>query len=185
MKKTKILVALLFMILTACTGETENSNIEKLPETLGQAMEMENVGFSYNDEYFQIETEDMVFMSNIDESIYKELESVDFFSPERDEKFANILAKVKIEKYIKKEDLKLTDEQMKSYEGKKAQVLLDEGFTYAGSYIDSKESKFFLEKDYHTYTITIEEAIEPVDDFTEENYLSWVTIREMEYGINY
>ena len=183
-----LLVLLLVASLSACTQK--NPVPEEKPEvvratTMGQALVGENIMFEYDENLFRIVTEDMLYEAPLTKEVYDKLKAVDFFAEDRDEKFITILNDVKVEKAIAKEDLWLTEDQMKAYIGQKGQKLLDDGFEYSGSVLGEKEAMFMMEKDYCQYTITMEESFQPTEDFTEDSYIPQATIKKIEKGYNY
>lgn len=192
-KLLTILFALLLLVSMAACGnggkESEKPDSGLAIKTMGEAFRLANdygtawgigedevvVAF-YGDDYITR------YSAHFGEEIYNKLEEIDFFDEKRDEKYADILDAVPVEKV---EDLtdKIPDEtKCNSFVGKTGQELLDMGAYLSGYDLnDADNPKFFVDLGLFEYVMTFDGHVDYTDDLDEEETIKPLTVKAVEY----
>ncbi|MBR7082782.1 MAG: hypothetical protein IKI51_02075, partial [Clostridia bacterium] len=121
--------------------------------------------------------------ANLTTDIYNKMEEIDFFDDKRDEKLQAILKDVEVsvsedmEKYIP------TDADLKAFEGKTGQQLLDDGF-YETGYVLWDEQYFYMSHGMIEYKIFFNEKVTVVDgeDLDVEETIKNMTVKKAEFN---
>ena len=85
----------------------------------------------------------------------KEMDSLDVFRDDYDEKRSGLLAGVKITEAFDFTDRILSADQCAAYAGKQVQALKDDGFTISGWFFSNEGASVFADKDNLQYTAEV------------------------------
>ena len=122
-------------------------------------------------------------VAEINQQIYDDLDKIDFYDDKKDEKYLAILKDCKI---VKVENLTAqlpTAEDMKAYEGKTGQDLLDEEFYDEG--YDLNGQVFFMRKGIADLYVYFNETVENPDDLSTEELIKDLTVKKIEvHGVS-
>lgn len=194
----KKIIALLFCVIIAASlvscvtvvDPTDKDPIDPSSiKTLGDyfALDKESDSWGYGEDnfiaVFKYGEKMYRVAANLTTDIYNKMEEIDFFDDKRDEKLQAILKDVEVsisedmEKYIP------TDTDLKAFEGKTGQQLLDDGF-YETGYALWDEQYFYMSHGMIEYKIFFNEKITVVDgeDLDVEETIKNMTVKKAEFN---
>lgn len=188
MKKlfTILLTMLLMLSLFGCTKKDEP--IDGGPgigidtsDTIG-AVFKNNISYQITDEYVKVVTNDYVYEATLNSDISDKLDAIDFFDEKKDEKYAEILLALPIEKTTLRSEYKLSAEKIASLIGKKGKELVDMGYESVGYNLSEENAVFFMECNGYTYSVVVDEHYTESDSFFAEEVFPDSTIKEIREG---
>lgn len=189
MKKlfTFLFSILLILSLFACSNKqeepidgghnigTDNSN------TIG-AIFKDNIAYEISDEHIKVVTNDYVYEATMNSDINDRLNAIDFFDEKKDEKYAEILLDLSIEKKTPRSEYELTDEKIADLIGKKGKELVDMGYESVGYNLSEENAVFFMGCNGYTYSVVVDEHYTESDSFFAEEVFPDSTIKEIREG---
>ena len=184
MKKFLITVCtiVLTMSLVACSKKEDtissSATIASDTDSIGGVFK-DCVGYELTDEYIKVITDEYVYESTMTETVHDELDAVDFFDEKRDEKYADILTALPIEKKTLRSEYALTPEKIANLIGKKGQELIDMGYESVGYNLSEENAIFFMECNGYTYNVVTEEHYEDNESFFSEEAFADSTIKDI------
>ena len=172
MKKiiTILCCILLMYSLTGCGKKEENTSAGADTSaaadnnSIGDIFK-DNISYEFTDDYIKVVTEEYVYESTITSEVHEKLDAVDFFDEKKDEKYAEILTALPVEKKTPRSDYKLTPEKMSELIGKKGQELIDMGFENFGYNLSEENAVFFMGCNGYNYNVVTEEHYDESDSF--------------------
>ena len=186
MKKiiTILCCVLLVSSLAGCGNKKENTStgtdttttVES--NTIGDIFK-DNISYEFTDDYIKVVTEEYVYESTITSEVHEKLDAVDFFDEKKDEKYAEILTALPVEKKTSRSDYKLTPEKMSDLIGKKGQELIDMGFENFGYNLSEENAVFFMGCNGYNYNVVTEEHYVESDSFFADEAFADSTIKEI------
>ena len=185
------LCVVVLLVLASCGSkptETVELDCGKL-ETLGDVFKLEKDGemstynekqyvnvFKYGGVYYRV-------YADLTEKLYNDIEAIDFFDENREQKTNDILGGVKIKlaenmtKYIP------TEAELQKYVGKTGQELLDMGF-WASGYSLWDDQVFFMGYEMCEFDVHFNEKIDVSDDMEDFDYeeaIKNLTVKTIEF----
>lgn len=193
----KLLVVLFALLLTAsmsaCNdgGKKSEKNDTIKIKTIGDAFRFaseneEGVAWEYDQDEVVVAyyDEDTIlrYSGHFSEAIYNKLEEINFFDEERNEKYAEILDAVLVEKTEDLSDKIPTQKKCDSFIGKTGQDLLDIGAFLGGYDLNDEDNpKFFINIGLFQYEMTFNGHIEYEEDLDEVETIKTLTVKEVTY----
>ena len=196
-KLLTVLFALLLLVsMAACSNSNQgNGGSEEkgkgfdpnAMKTMGDVLsvDIDGSGWEMGEDYMTIVLYGDNFFhryyAHLSPEVYEKLDAIDFMDEKRDEKYAEILKDVPVEKYEDLSDKIPNEEKLNSFVGKTGQELLDMGATSSGYNLGEENAQFFLNIGLFEYTFTFNEHVEYSDDLDEEEALKPLTVKSVEY----
>ena len=115
----------------------------------------------------------------MNKEIYEKLDAVDFFDEKRDEKYADILTALPIEKKTLRSEYELTPDKIAKLIGKKGQELVNMGFQNVGYNLSGENAVFFMECNGYFYNVITEEHYNENDSFFADETFATSTIKDI------
>ncbi len=164
------------------SGSTDVSTFK----TLGDILAVTAIDqYSYNEEkyagVFQIGETYYRVLAESSQEIWDGLNAIDFFDEDRDEKTAELLGPLEIEKIDDLTAAMPSQDELAGYAGKTGQDLIDEGFETNGwSFYDEDPLYFMVCGDYE-YDVTMNGPvdIDPNEEVDGEGMLPELTVKSM------
>ena len=184
-KLLTVLCALLCVLsLAACAKKEENvpagGDTSSEVNNIGDCFRMETLGYEIDDNNIKVITDEYVYEGTMTPELYDKLNEIDFFDEKMNEKYAEVLSVVAIDKKTLRSESKLSADEIASLIGKKGQELIDKGFENYGYYMNKDEnSQFMMGKNGYNYNVTVEEKYENDDSIDGTELFSKSTIKEI------
>ncbi len=168
------------------SGSGQAAEIATLADAFAQECSGSSWGYSDRAFVYVYETEDggaWRVVALMDEKMHDELDAVDIFDEDHDQKIREIAGAMKVESV---EDLMAgvtPQAELDKLVGRKGQELLDEGYELAGWYVFDDEAAFFLNKGYYQYRVHVEEKLEGGDDYDGDGEFPGLTVKDVQYNM--
>ena len=188
MKKLLTILCTILCLLTlgACasqneqSGENNTSEVKNMGDAILAQLESNVSGWEMTSDHIKVITDDYVYEATLTPELSEKLDAIDFMAEDRDQKYAEILAALPVEKATPRSEFALTDEKIASLIGKKGQELLDLGYEYYGYNLGEQNAQFFIYNNGYNYTVTVEEHYDDSDTFDAMEVLPTSTIKDIQ-----
>ena len=187
-----VLITLLSMSILAACGKGDDSDSggkkELSVKKLGDAFEATNADgatqwvYDENKYVYVFENEGITYrvIADLTKEIYDEMEAIDFFDEERDDKFQNILSEVEVRTFENLSALIPPQEETDKLVGKTGQELFDDDWSYW--YYDLENMEVGMNHDVFDYTVKFDydgPKMENTDDFDFYEEFKDLTVSEI------
>ncbi len=133
------------------------------------------IAFDKDGAYYRVE-------AAIPADVCEQLDAIDFFDEQRDEKYQALLSPLPIDRVGDLSACILTPEELDALVGKTGQELLDLGFEFGMGYSFWESTQFFMDNGLFSYTVYMNEKVPEMDDYDmvlEELFAS-MTVQKVE-----
>ena len=132
--------------------------------------------FEYNEIFYTVTAE-------LPDDVYNQLEEIDFFDKQKDEKKHALLAPVEIKTIENRSKKILPQEELEKLVGKTGEDLLNEGWVYVGDY---SLNEFCIDYDQIQYEVTFNESVDKdlfdsLPFYQKEEAIKPLTVKSVEF----
>ena len=185
-KIVKILIGLLMMIsLCACSSsKSDAASFATFADAYGAGDEYKQEAYTETYYVYVFKYQDTYYRASMKmtDELYKQLEAVDFFDEQREQKHHDIVGPMEIEKLENLTEAIPSQDEMDQWVGKTGQELLDAGFMISGWFLET-QTEYLMDYGDYEYSVVFNEKVEyNEDNFDGEEAVKPLTVKSVTFS---